>query len=103
MSVMSFALRQKWGFGVRWPLGTVVALEAELAAAQFADGEEVALVALAAVWAELDVGARAAVGGRHPADLLHALLDPARFGDRRVADPVDRHPGGVVGQCDDDV
>src|SRR5690606_21614257 len=88
---------------VRGPLGAVVAVEAELAAAQLADGEEVALVALAVPRAELDVGAGSAVGGRHPADALHPLLDPAGLGDGGVADAVDGDPGGVVGEGDDDV
>ena len=43
---------------VRGPLGAVVAVEAQLAAAQLADGEEVALVALAVPRAELDVACR---------------------------------------------
>ena len=44
--------------GVARPLGSVVAVEAELAAAQLADGEEVALVALVVVRAELHVARR---------------------------------------------
>src|SRR5581483_11808633 len=89
--------------GVRRPLGTVVAVEAQLAAPQFADGEEVALVALAVVRTELDVGRRPAVRRRHPPDAFHPLLHPPRFGDGGVADAVDGNAGGVVGERDDDV
>src|SRR4051794_21445752 len=86
------------GRGVRRPLRAVVAVEAELTAPQLADGEEVALVALVVVRPELDVRAGAAVGGGHPPDALHALLDVPGRGDVGVADALDRDPRSVVRQ-----
>src|SRR5438105_11328540 len=92
-----------FGQGIRGPLGPVVAVEAKLATPQLPDREEVALVALVVVGPELDVRPRPAVGRRHPADALDALLHPSRLGDGGVADPVDGDAGRVVGESDHDV
>ncbi len=78
---------------VRGPGRAVVAAEVELAAAQLADGEEVALVAAVVVRRERDVGARAAVGARHPLDLLQPVLHLVGRGDQRVGDAVDARRG----------
>src|SRR5437588_3707809 len=88
---------------VRRPLGAVIAVEAELAAAELADGEEVALVALVVVGAELDVAGRAAVGGRHPADALEAVAHLFGRRHRGVGDAADGGASRVVGQGDDDI
>src|SRR3546814_16097197 len=53
--------------------------------------------------AELEVCARPAVGGRHPADALHALLDVQGRGDGGLADAVDGDPRRVVGKRHDHV
>src|SRR5947209_8165733 len=92
----------EWGV-VGGPLGAVVAVEAELAVAQLADGEEVALVALVVVGPELDVAGRPTIGRGHPADALQADADFLGCRHRRVGDATYGGASRVVGQGDDDV
>src|SRR3954452_20655214 len=81
---------------VRWELRAVVAVEAQFAAAQLPDREEVTLVALVVPRAELDVRGRTAVGGGHPPDALEAVAHLFGGGHRRVGDAMDAAAGRVV-------